>query len=357
MRFCKLLHAVLCFMASILFLHSYSQAQEFKKVKISGRLANDYNGAINLNYHVSMNAPRFYQTVVKDGEFEFLVDFMEPTASLLSLPFPSHSEYLYIDSTSMEIIIRLDSADLGNTGMVKLDLLKVTGSKSHQVYQEFIKAYNEILSSTEPEINKSILLFTILDSLVKIYPGSNIITQALFFSELLSYHQAITIHNQLSIEQQTRSGVNGIEKLLQRLKKTEFGSKVVFKDFKSENGMPVNLERLPGRIILLDFWASWCKPCRAKHPGMAKLFSEFKSKGFNIVSISLDTDSVKWVKSIREDQIIWMNVADLKGFKGFTANYYHLNFIPYNLVVDKNYRIIGKNISIEELRNLLLGEL
>ncbi|HEV8286466.1 MAG TPA: thioredoxin-like domain-containing protein [Chitinophagaceae bacterium] len=86
---------------------------------------------------------------------------------------------------------------------------------------------------------------------------------------------------------------------------------------------------------------------------MKKLFAAYHSKGFNIISISLDTDKDKWVKAIKDDKIDWTNASDLKGYNGYVASFYGLNYVPFNLLIDEHSQIIGKNVILNDLQIIL----
>jgi thiol-disulfide isomerase/thioredoxin len=115
------------------------------------------------------------------------------------------------------------------------------------------------------------------------------------------------------------------------------------------------------RYTLLDFWASYCKPCRAEIPNLLQLYSQYKDKGFNIVSVSLDTDPAIWHKTVALDNLTWTQVSDSKGAVGEAAIKYGANNgIPKNVLVDKDGKIIAWNLFgndlLQQLRKLFSGD-
>ncbi|TMI81108.1 MAG: AhpC/TSA family protein [Bacteroidetes bacterium] len=330
-----------------------TRAQEVKKYDIIGKLNTNYNGLIYLRYDLLPDSPLSYQTTVVNGNFYFKIDLLEPVVAVLSLPPPTRSDYMYVDTSTMTINANIDSTIAAGKSITSLRIVNVEGSKSQTIYSEWMASWTRISESGLSQKIQSDYLFGSLDSLVKLYPDHNIVTQALFFSEILSYDQALKIYNQLSIRQQNRSNVNGISKLLARLKRTDIGTTVALKDLKNEIGEPVTLQSTSSSVTLLDFWASWCSPCRAMHPDFKKLYAKYHSRGFNIISISLDNDRNKWLKAIGDDGINWINASDMKGYSGYMASYYGLNYIPFNLLIDEHLQILGKNVTPNEMEIIL----
>lgn len=116
------------------------------------------------------------------------------------------------------------------------------------------------------------------------------------------------------------------------------------------NGETVTLSSLKGKIVLLDFWASWCRPCRVENPNVVKLYNKYKAKGFEVFSFSLDQEKEKWLQAIKQDGLIWKSHAsDLKGWQSATIPVYGYNSIPFTVLIDREGNIIAKNLRGAEL--------
>jgi thiol-disulfide isomerase/thioredoxin len=122
----------------------------------------------------------------------------------------------------------------------------------------------------------------------------------------------------------------------------------------SPEGKPIALSSLKGKVVLVDFWASWCGPCRAENPTVVAAYKKYASKGFDIYSVSLDKDGEKWKQAIAKDGLIWKNhVSDLKFWQSPVVQLYNFNAIPTNVLIDKEGKILAKNLRGEALESKL----
>lgn len=128
------------------------------------------------------------------------------------------------------------------------------------------------------------------------------------------------------------------------------------------NGKPIKLSDFRGKYVLIDFWASWCAPCRAENPWVKHMYERYKDKNFTVLGVSLDNPGQKeaWLKAIKDDRLTWTNVSDLKGFDNEVARKYHVQGIPTNVLIDPDGKILARNLRATSLTSKLvevLGEI
>ncbi|MBC9798694.1 TlpA family protein disulfide reductase [Sinomicrobium sp. FJxs] len=206
-------------------------------------------------------------------------------------------------------------------------------------------AIYEKMQDVEIEIN---------NQFIEEYPNSyESLTRLNWSKERMGSEKTAKVFSHLNLELKSTEEGKAIAEFIANYKDLKIGYKFVDFEQPNINGKMVKLSEIHKKYTLVEFWASWCGPCRSFNPELVEQYKIYKDKGFEIFGVSLDTDKEKWKKAIEKDGLIWENVSDLKGNNNQAATIYGVRDIPDNFLIDEKGIIIARFIRGEKLEKKL----
>ncbi len=352
---------------SILSFSTITKAQD-SSFTINGQLEKIKDGTIFLNIYEGDKTVRD-SSLITDGNFKFTGHVPSVFFATLTMPVKSGDYFtFYVEPATMNIFGRGDSLKLLDVkGSALNDDDKLFKSRMKNVsrwedtnsklYEAAYKAKNKKVMDSLDEVDFDVLKAKreVVAQFVKDYPQST--RAAMAIAENYAYYAEAAdvepLYNLL--DEKIKASPKGIEikKLISVYSTVAIGNKAPEIAEETTDGKMINLSSLHGKYVLLDFWASWCGPCRRENPNIVAAYKEFKDKGFTIFGVSYDTKKDRWQKAIADDQLNWYQVSDLKGWKNSTSDQYGIKAIPSNLLLDKDGKIIAKNLFGKKLTDKL----
>ena len=336
---------------------------------IKGTIAGVETGKVYLLKLVGEQPQSIDTADVVGGKFTFKGKMVTPDIRLLRLNDQDYFAQFFLDNANITVTAKKDS----------LRSTKITGSPTQDIFKTYIaemeklnkevlalqgKYQNAMTTGNTSEADKAKIDYQAIIDNNKVYTKnfvkehSNSVVSAyitLFqLADQIDVAELDSLASKFAPELSKSEYVVKINERIQEQKKTAIG--IVAPDFTMNDpeGKPIQLSSLRGKIVLVDFWAAWCGPCRQENPNVVKLYQQYHDKGFEILGVSLDKNKEDWLKAIKSDNLTWMHVSDLQYWQNAAARLYGVNAIPQSFLLDKDGKIIGKGLRGEQLANKLM---
>ncbi|KAA3636027.1 MAG: AhpC/TSA family protein [Bacteroidetes bacterium] len=313
--------------------------------KISGELTGDYRGFIYLGQGNDI----LDSCLIENNRFTLKGAVDKPKSAYFRLEYRSNIKHFQLENSEISLKGKASTKQLKSGILNELSIDTLIGSHSQLLFEEvmsFFKHYHNVDTTIE---SKNELLYQQLKKFVQANPDHYVSGWAIGQLNSFEAKKIIELSELIDTTHQQKGDLNNIEKLIRRGKVLALGNQ--FNNFShpdTSNNL-IHTEALKGTIVLYEFWASWCGPCRGKNPELNKIQEKFNRNDFLIVGVSLDTNRDKWIRAIQKDSTNWIHLSDLKGWKNQLVEEYGITMIPFNFLVDKNGKVVGINLPTQQI--------
>lgn len=334
----------------LIVISSCNKIHSDEKFSIEGTISGDIPENIYLYYRgIPIDSAK-----TEMGKFHFEGNVDVPTEVYLVIPNRSSmvDDFFYIENGLIEMDVTVELKKMSGYEMNFIKINSINGSETEIIRKEF----GRFKKSHKNDLDWNLKLYNKIDSILINHPNSQYSSRVLF-NQLkennLSYEQKINLYSKLDT---TRMPIRTLEQFQQKLDSERIlnvGKRIFDFSLPSIDNKIIRTNDFRGKIVLIEFWAAWCAPCRKQNPELLKVYKELKGKGFEVLGVSLDTNIEKWKATIKKDKLIWKNVIDTLAFEGRIAAKYNISSIPSNLLVGPDGVIISRNIEIPKIKKLV----
>jgi len=321
-------------------------------------------------------------TVLMDGAFQFAGKVPSPVSALLLVDHKG-AGLKQLNKTDDVLNVYLEKGNIYIAGTDSVSKAKISGSEINKdneelntmlapVYDRAQRLYAEVQRASPDQQQSPVYQNSMQDKFKQVQAEREKLLKEFIMGHPYSYLSLMALssmggpsadvsiieplYNTLSQKLKDTDGGKQLKESFVALKATAIG--VMAPDFTQNDvdGKPVKLSSLKGKYVLLDFWASWCGPCRQENPNVVRVYNKFKDKNFTVLGVSLDRPDGKaaWLKAIKDDGLTWTQLSDLKFWNNEAAAMYFVQSIPQNFLIDPSGKIVAKNLRGGDLEMKLI---
>ncbi|MEL4308355.1 TlpA disulfide reductase family protein [Joostella sp. CR20] len=316
-----------------------------------------------------------------DGQRPEIIDTLEVMQGKFEFSGKAESpqlHYLLFEGVRGVLPIILEEGNINVTAYKdSLNFSKIAGSPSNDDFTAFIQGSKNIRDKMSEiqkkgmeaqQANDTVTMNTLRETFVEVQDEARNYENEFVANHKDSYISLLVIQQMLRAKTKTSEEIGELfNGLTEDVKNTDLGNTIATElkklnkfsigaaapDFSgpTPEGETVSLKESLGKVTILDFWAAWCKPCRAENPNLVKLYADYHEKGLNVVGVSLDRKAEDWKKAIEEDNLPWTHISNLKFWQDPIAQEYNIRAIPATFILDENGNIIAKDLRGQALKD------
>ena len=349
MNLIKILIASQLFIVNLLFAQT-----KINKFEIIGEINGNYNGYLFFNYRNKKDSclvidNKFYFSGITSQDVVFATRFSTNRTS-------SMNKDIFLENKKIYVTIEIERKKYNETEYDWIVLKDITGTQTSELEKEYLSYIESLPRNEDWQKNK----YNKIDQIVSSHPKNHFSGELLYFAaqdSLTNLEDLKLIFHKIDTIAQNSNLINNLKEILYPKEKIQIGDFITDFELPNENNVLINTESYRGNILIIDFWASWCTPCRKKLPQLAKLYQKYKLQNVKILSVSLDVDKLKWIKAIKKENIEWDNVIENDEFEGEVVNLYGVKAIPSIFLIDGKGVLLAIDSSIEEMEKIIMKKL
>lgn len=318
---------------------------------LNGYINGNYTGYIYLSYDSIKDS-----CLVTNNTFRFEGKIPSMTSAMIGTQGRTSAmeKDFFIEEGELFITIEIQNKKIRETELDWIVFKSIKGSKTADLQKEFENYQTKFEKNKDWQSKK----YSKIDQIISENP-KNKYSASLLLNESWNPDTDILklrkMFEKLNLKHQDSSSINILKSNLYPEEISIVGNPISDFELPNENGKLLQTKNYRGKILFIDFWASWCKPCRKQMREIKNIYEQFKNHNFKILAVSLDADKdkQKWLKAIIKEKSTWDNVIETGEFNGKVAKMYNIQSVPSNILVDEKGIIIDQNISPEQLKNYL----
>jgi len=345
----------------------FASCSKTDQYKLTGHIEGFQDGKVYLSKLQDNELVKIDSVDYKNGAFELKGNVNQPDLYFIELQGQRIPIQFFIENSEITIDANVENLrDVKINGSSNQDIYKVFVA-SQKTFQEKQQALIKEYQTANQSKNK-VLMDSIRNAFDKVESDKELTSKDFIknnstsvVSAYIAYRLSIgkeapaleEVYNFLDESAKLSSYAVRIKDKIALLKKVAVGKAAPDFTINTPEDTPFSLSELKGKVVVIDFWASWCGPCRRENPEMVKLYKQLHPKGVEFLGVSLDKNKDAWLKAITDDGLVWNHVSDLKYWNSKVAKMYGINGIPATVLIDQNGVIVAKKIFGEELKTAI----